>query len=82
MRERGVDLTVHTSKGLADLPELNWDWVITMGCGDQCPSLPTKYRDDWALPDPRDMDHDSFNKVRDDIERRVLALLESHGKRI
>ena len=75
MQERNVDLTVHSSKGLDDVPAVEWDWIVTMGCGDACPSIPARNRDDWALPDPREMDPEDFNKVRDEIEGRVVSLL-------
>ncbi len=77
LREKHIDLSSHHSKGLGDLPEVQWDWVITMGCGDSCPHLPARNRDDWALPDPREMAPDDFNKVRDEIEQRVQELLTS-----
>lgn len=76
MKEKGVDLLASQhSKGLVDLPGVEWDWVVTMGCGDECPHLPAKNRDDWPLPDPKHMDPEDFNQVRDEIERRVKALL-------
>lgn len=77
LAERGIDLSAHRSKGLDELPAVTWDWVITMGCGDSCPHLPAHQRDDWALPDPKHMDPKNFNAVRDDIERRVTALIEN-----
>jgi arsenate reductase len=46
-----------------------------MGCGDECPWIPAKRREDWALPDPRSMDDDAYRSVRDDIARRVRTLL-------
>jgi protein-tyrosine-phosphatase len=52
------------------------DYVITMGCGDVCPSIAAAHREDWDLPDPRDMPPDQFNAVRDEIERRVRRLIE------
>lgn len=75
MEEKGVDMSGHRSKGLAELPAQKWDCVITMGCGDACPSLPAVRRLDWALPDPKLMPLDEFRQVRDDIEARVKALL-------
>ena len=77
MKEKGVDLlATQRSKGLDDLPPITWDWVITMGCGDACSHLPAKNRDDWPLPCPKYLDPDDFNKVRNEIERRVITLLE------
>ena len=80
MKERGIDLSTHRSKGLDALPQVEWDWIITMGCGDACPSLPAERRSDWALPDPREMPPDEFAKVRDEIEKRVIALLKRESE--
>lgn len=80
MKDKGVDLTIHRSKGLNELPSVEWEHVITMGCGDECPFLPAKHRDDWALQDPKHMEPTEFNQVRDEIERRVLELLNTIRK--
>jgi arsenate reductase (thioredoxin) len=77
MAERGYDLTTHRSMGLEEIPQGPYAAVVTMGCGDACPWIPALRREDWALPDPRDMEPEEFNRVRDEIERRVDALLES-----
>jgi arsenate reductase len=77
MRDRGYDLTTHRSTGLTEIPQGSFAAVITMGCGDACPFVPAGIREDWALADPRDMSPAEFNAVRDDIERRVLGLLEA-----
>ena len=76
MAELGYDLTTHESKSL-DRVTGEFDAVITMGCGDNCPWIPARRREDWALPDPRDMDDDGYRAVRDEIGARVKALLES-----
>ena len=76
MAELGYDLSAHGSKSLDEV-DGEFDAVITMGCGDECPWIPAKRREDWGLPDPRDMDDDGYRAVRDDIGRRVKALLES-----
>ena len=75
MKEKGYDLTRHDSKSLQDVPQGPYEYVITMGCGDACPWIASAHRDDWALPDPKEMPPEKFNEVRDDIERRVLDLL-------
>ena len=75
MREKGVDLAVQLPKGLGDLPRVNWDYIVTMGCGDACPNLPAQHRLDWDLPDPKNLDDDGFRAVRDRIERQVRELL-------
>lgn len=75
MRERGYDLNTHQSKSLDQVPPGPYDAVVTMGCGDACPWIAAKYREDWALPDPRDLPPAEFNAARDEIERLVKALL-------
>lgn len=76
MREKGYDLTTHASKSLDDLPDVEWDAAVTMGCGDECPFLRAKRRDDWKIPDPKHMPPEQFREVRDLIERNVKQLLK------
>lgn len=76
MAERGYDLGAHASKSLDEV-EGSFDAVVTMGCGDDCPWVPARIREDWALPDPKHLDDDGYRKVRDEIEARVRALLDS-----
>jgi len=74
MAELGYDLTAHASTSLDGITG-EFDAVVTMGCGDNCPWVPAKRREDWALPDPKHMDDDGYRAVRDEIGRRVHALL-------
>lgn len=74
MSERGYDLASHASKSLDEI-DGQFDAVVTMGCGDSCPWVPAARREDWALPDPRDMGDDDYRAVCDEIESRVKALL-------
>ena len=76
MAELGYDLSAHASKSLDEI-DGEFDAVITMGCGDSCPWVPAKRREDWALPDPRDMDDEDYRAVRDQIGARVRELLAS-----
>jgi len=75
MRELGYDLTNHLSKSLTDIPDVEFDFVATMGCGDACPMVRTKRREDWSIPDPRDLSPEEFRHVRDLIERNVMQIL-------
>jgi protein-tyrosine-phosphatase len=75
MRERGYDLTQQQSKSLADLPDVEFDVAVTMGCGDACPMVRARRREDWNIPDPREMPPQEFRAVRDQIEEKVKALL-------
>ncbi|MEO6967726.1 MAG: arsenate reductase ArsC [Rhodanobacteraceae bacterium] len=79
MVERGVDLSAKDSKSLHVFDGQSFDAVITMGCGDACPWLPARYRENWALPDPKHLPDEEFRAVRDEIEQRVMALLERLG---
>ena len=75
MGEVSYDLSIHRSKGVDEVPEGPYDFVVTMGCGDDCPYVPADARDDWPLPDPKEMPPEEFNRVRDEIERRVKELV-------
>ena len=75
MAERGYDLGLHGSKSLAEIPAVEYDAVVTMGCGDACPFVQTKRREDWQIPDPREMGPVEFRQVRDLIEGKVKELL-------
>ena len=77
MQELGYDLTAHSSKGLDEFNGVEVDVAITMGCGDECPLVLAKHREDWQIPDPREMSPEEFRKVRDLIETRVCALLKT-----
>lgn len=75
MKELGYDLTTHQSKSLSDLPDDSFDIAVTMGCGDQCPNLKAKRREDWQIPDPKEMPPEQFREVRDLIGSKVKELL-------
>jgi arsenate reductase (thioredoxin) len=75
MKELDYDLSRHQSKSLDELPDVTFDYAITMGCGDTCPLVRAKNRLDWNIPDPRDMNEEDFRKVRDLIGEKVAELL-------
>ena len=79
MREVGYDLAAHTSKSLQDIPQQEYDYVITMGCGDECPFVPARNREDWDISDPKNMATAEFREVRDEIEQRVKKLLATES---
>lgn len=78
MAELGYDLSAHHSKSLDDLPPETFDVAVTMGCGDSCPQLMATRREDWNIPDPRDMSPEQFREVRDLIGRKVKQLCQSN----
>jgi protein-tyrosine-phosphatase len=75
MREVGYDLSAHRSKSADELPRVEFDCVVTMGCGDACPAVPAKRREDWQIPDPREMDAAGVRRVRDEIRSLVESLV-------
>ncbi len=79
MREIGIDLSARTPRRLTDEAVRAADVVVTMGCGDACPVYPGKRYLDWALEDPAGLPLDRVRPIRDDIDRRVRALLDELG---
>lgn len=79
MAERGYDLTAHTSKGTDLFTGRPVAAAVTMGCGDACPLVPADRREDWQIPDPKELPDDEFRRIRDLIEEKVKALLRSIG---
>jgi arsenate reductase (thioredoxin) len=73
--EWGLDITDAVPQKLATEHVRAADVVVTMGCGDACPIFPGKRYEDWALEDPAGKGVDSVRPIRDDIDRRVRALL-------
>jgi arsenate reductase len=75
MHEVGIDLSERTPQRLTTELADRADVVVTMGCGDACPSIPGKRYIDWNLPDPSRMTLEQVRRVRDDIAARVDVLL-------
>ena len=75
MQLLGYDLTTHNSQSIHDFDDKQFEYVVTMGCGDACPWIVAKHREDWDLPDPKNMTEQEFLKVRDEIEQRIKQLL-------
>jgi len=79
MREMGYDLSLHQSKSLDELPEVSFDFVATMGCGDACPMVRAEQRADWTIPDPKNLLPSEFRVVRDMIRDKVQEMLDELG---
>jgi protein-tyrosine-phosphatase len=75
MREEGIDITAAAPKVLTTEAVKESDVVITMGCGDACPIFPGKRYEDWELDDPAGQGIEAVRPIRDEIRRRVEALL-------
>jgi protein-tyrosine-phosphatase len=80
MKDIGYDMSTHRSKPLSEIPDIEYDYVITMGCGDECPFVKSKHREDWAIPDPKDMDMEGFQNIRDMIKEKVKKLISDIRK--
>jgi arsenate reductase len=79
MREIGIDLELHQArpKLLTESAVIASDVVVTMGCGDTCPFYSGTQYLDWELDDPAGRTLDEVRLIRDEIERRVMALIDS-----
>ncbi len=75
MREIGIDLSDRRPQKLTDELARQADVVVTMGCGDACPYIPGKRYVDWELDDPKGRPIEEVRATRDDIARRVEALV-------
>ena len=75
MAEEGIDIAAQTPKLLTDSAVREADVVVTMGCGDECPFYPGKRYEDWELDDPAGQVLATVRPIRDEIRRRVEALV-------
>ena len=76
MKELGIDISSQYSKGFNQVPQ-NLDYVITMGCGEACPLIAAKVRQDWQIPDPIGRGIGFFREVRDDLKSKIEDLFTS-----
>lgn len=76
MKEKGIDLTAKRPEGLNDLPPIEMDYLITMGCEEVCPAVLAKKIIEWKIPDPKGKSIDFFREVRDLIENKVRDFLK------
>lgn len=79
MRERGVDLSAQQPQRLTEALAAEAQWLITMGCGDECPVVPGATRDDWPIDDPKGQAPATVRRIADDVERRVRALISARS---
>jgi arsenate reductase (thioredoxin) len=76
MAEEGIDIAAEQPKILTTDAVRTSDVVVTMGCGDTCPFYPGKRYEDWVLDDPAGQGIEAVRPIRDEIRRRIEALLE------
>lgn len=81
MREVGLDLAGRRPQKLT--PELakGASWLVTMGCGDECPVVPGARRDDWPLADPKGQPVARVREIREEIRGRVTSFVDAQGWR-
>ena len=77
MQEAGIDIAAQRSKGFKELPAVKFDYVVTMGCQDVCPLVPSRTHIDWDIENPKGKSIYFFRAVRDKIEQKVKSLLRS-----
>lgn len=81
MHEIGIDLAKAVPQKLTEALARQADLLVTMGCGDACPYVPGLQTDDWPLADPKGQSIERVREIRDEIGRRVDALLETFEAR-
>jgi protein-tyrosine-phosphatase len=76
MKEKGIDLSGKQPKSLNELPPVEMDYLVTMGCEETCPAVLAKKIIEWEIPDPKGKSIDDIRKIRDILEVKVKTLLE------
>jgi arsenate reductase len=82
MKEKAIDLSGKRPKRLNDLPPVEMDYLVTMGCEETCPAILAKQVVEWQIPDPKGKPIEVFREVRDDIEDKVKTLFEEIEKNV
>ncbi len=76
MREIGLAIEDVPPKSLDQIPRVEYDLVVTMGCGDSCPQVSSKRTEEWQIPDPKKMDEEGVREVRDLLREKVKTVIE------
>ena len=79
MNEVGINLSGSKPQRLTEGLATDASLLVTMGCGNECPFVPGLKVEDWPLLDPKDQPMDIVRQIRDDVRRRVTALVRSRG---
>ena len=77
LKSQGVSLTDHKSKDISEFINIKIDYLILMGCGDQCPNIVAEERIEWDIPDPKDMEEPEFLNVIENIRGKVEKLIKT-----
>ncbi len=78
MRAWGIDVSGQIPRKLTPELAAGVQWLITMGCGDECPVVPGTPRDDWPILDPKGQDAATITAIAGDIDTRVRAFVLAH----
>jgi len=76
MKEKGIDLSSKRPKSLNDLPSIEMDYLVTMGCEETCPAISAKKIIEWEIPDPKGKSIEFYREIRDIIKDKVKTFLE------
>jgi arsenate reductase len=79
LREVGIELGAVKPQRLTEELAASADWLITMGCGEECPVVPGARREDWPLPDPAGQPPQRVREIRDEIRARVARFVGEQG---
>ena len=79
MREVGLDRDMARPRRLTEDVASGATLLVTMGCGEACPYVPGLRREDWPVPDPKGQSVERVRDIRDEIRRRVEALITVNG---
>ncbi|MDI1429510.1 MULTISPECIES: arsenate reductase ArsC [Polyangium] len=79
LAEVGIDVSQGKPRFLSEELASTASMLITMGCGEACPVVPGLRRDDWPVEDPKGKPAPRVREIRDDIRRRVEALIAEEG---
>ena len=61
------------SKSVDEIKGSGFDFIVGMGCGDECPNIPGSKRIEWNIPDPKEYGAKGFNKIRDQIKEKIVS---------
>ncbi len=81
MRDMGIDLSGQQPQQLTEALAAQAQWLITMGCGDQCPVVPGTQRDDWPIADPKGQSPERVREIVSEVEKRVQRLIAAQDWR-
>ncbi len=76
MKEKGIHLSSKRPKSLNDLPSIEMDYLVTMGCEETCPAISAKKIIEWEIPDPKGKSIEFYREIRDIIKDKVKTFLE------